>query len=176
MLSRVHESAEPELSEALQPLRLAKNFPRLPTAKISKPAMRVLGLMLTLALGAKAFPEFPRSWGSPPEIMTMDYVPLAGGYGHGSSSLSMWIYENIQQDISQGRPQFPPAFGPPPKAQTRDLRVLPFGYGFGSGTMVTWLQKNAKEMFEEAPEEFDAMERVLRKRAKRSLRSVEVVE
>ena len=130
-------------------------------------AMQALTLGLTLlsfALG-EARMEFPKSWGPPPMIMTMDYVPLAGGYGHGSSSLSMWIYEKIQEDISEGRPQFPPAFGAPPMAQTRDLRVLPFGYGHGSGTLVTWLEKKAKEVSHESPEEFAPMEAVLQKRA-----------
>ncbi|CAE7713257.1 wdr75 [Symbiodinium pilosum] len=131
-------------------------------------------LMFSLILGVESFPEFPKSWGSPPRMMTMDYVPLAGGYGHGSSSLSSWIYGKIQEDISTGQPQFPPAFGPPPEAQTRDLRVLPFGYGHGSGTLVAWLEKNAKEVFRENPQDFDSWETVLRKRAKKSLRSSEV--
>ncbi|CAE7873929.1 wdr75 [Symbiodinium necroappetens] len=141
---------------------------------VSMKAMR--SLLLLLAWGVEALPEFPESWGSPPMVMTMDYVPLAGGYGHGSSSLSMWIYGKIQEDILKGRPQFPPAFGPPPKAQTRDLRVLPFGYGHGSGTMVTWLEKRAKEVFQESPHEFEPMEQVLLKRAKKSLRHVEFVQ
>mmetsp|Transcript_144794 Transcript_144794/g.204874 ORF Transcript_144794/g.204874 Transcript_144794/m.204874 type:complete len:138 (+) Transcript_144794:60-473(+) len=133
-------------------------------------------LLVLIAWGAEALPEFPESWGSPPMIMTMDYVPLAGGYGHGSSSLSMWIYGKIQEDLAQGRPQYPPAFGPPPKMQTRDLRVLPFGYGHGSGTMVTWLEKRAKEVFQESAREFEPMEQVLLKRAKKSLRSSEFVQ
>ena len=140
--------------------------------------MQALSLLLSLALAvaARALPEFPKSWGPPPRIMTMDYVPLAGGYGHGGSSLSMWIYGKIQEDLAQGRPQFPPAFGPPPEAQTRDLRMLPFGYGRGSSTMMAWLEKNAKEVFQESPEEFQAMEKVLQKRAKKSPPTVEVYE
>ena len=81
-----------------------------------------------------------------------------------------------REDLAQGRPQYPPAFGPPPKMQTRDLRVLPFGYGHGSGTMVTWLEKRAKEVFQDSAREFEPMEQVLLKRAKKSLRSSEFVQ
>ena len=107
-------------------------------------------LMPAMALPSK---QFPASWGSPPAIMTMDYVPLAGGYGHGSSSLSHWIYQHIQEDLKAGKPQFPPAYGEVPLAQTRDLRLLPFGYGRGSGTLAMWLRKRAKEATEGGGEE-----------------------
>eukprot|EP00490_Sorites_sp_Unknown_P002394 CAMPEP_0114697888 /NCGR_PEP_ID=MMETSP0191-20121206/74259_1 /TAXON_ID=126664 /ORGANISM="Sorites sp." /LENGTH=101 /DNA_ID=CAMNT_0001997483 /DNA_START=143 /DNA_END=448 /DNA_ORIENTATION=- len=83
--------------------------------------------------------------------MTMDYVPLAGG----SSSLSSWIYQRMQEDLKKGKPQFPPEFGDVPKVQTRDLRLLPFGYGQGSGTLAMWLRKRAKEVYDESPEEFE---------------------
>ena len=111
-------------------------------------------LSFALLMPAAAL-KFPPSWGPPPEIMTMDYVPLAGGYGHGSSSLSSWIYKHIQDDLKKGKPQFPPEFGDVPKAQTRDLRLLPFGYGQGSGTLALWLRKRAKEVYNESPEEFE---------------------
>ena len=130
--------------------------------------MQALLLALSLAFTAGALPEFPKSWGPPPRAMTMDYVPLAGGYGHGGSSLSLWIYGKIQEDLAQGPPQFPPAFGPPPKAQTKDLRALPFGYGRGSGTLVTWLEKRAQEVFQESSEEFAPMEKILQARMKNS--------
>lgn len=103
--------------------------------------------------GAKR--EFPASWGSPPPIATMDYEPLAGGYGHGSSTVSKWIQHNIQADIEhRGRVQYPPAFGEPPRMQTRDLRELPFGYGHGSSTVARWLMEKASEVYNEDPHEF----------------------
>lgn len=125
----------------------------------------LMPLMPVWATAAIAGNQFPASWGSPPEIMTMDYVPLAGGYGHGSSALSNWIYEHIQEDLKAGKPQFPPAFGEVPKMQTRDLRILPFGYGRGSGTVAMWLRKKAKEVYNESPDEFESMDKFLRKRA-----------
>ena len=127
--------------------------------------MRSLLFLLTTAT---ALPEFPGSWGSPPAIQTMDYVPLAGGYGHGSGSLSRWIYQHIQEDLKAGRPQFPPAFGEVPKMQTRDLRILPFGYGQGSGTVAVWLAKRAKEVYGASPEEFAPMQKLLGKQAMKS--------
>lgn len=120
-------------------------------------------IIALLLLPAAALPEFPASWGAPPEIMTMDYVPLAGGYGHGASSLSQWIYGKMQDDLKKGKPQFPPGFGEVPKAQTRDLRQLPFGYGSGSGTLAKWLEKKAQEVYQESAEEFDGATRVLQK-------------
>lgn len=99
--------------------------------------------------------EFPASWGHEPLVGTMDYVPLAGGYGHGSSTLSKWIQHNIQADLEQrGRVQYPPAFGEPPKMQTRDLRELPFGYGHGSSTIARWLMEKASEVYNEDAHEF----------------------
>merc|ERR1719221_916842 len=59
-------------------------------------------------------PVFPQSWGPEPEVGTADHVPLAGGYGHGSSTLSAWIQANIDRDRALGRVQYPPAFGEKP--------------------------------------------------------------
>eukprot|EP00438_Fugacium_kawagutii_P005411 Skav219487 [mRNA] locus=scaffold2719:242796:243209:+ [translate_table: standard] len=124
--------------------------------------MAALWSFALLVPAAAALPKFPPSWGPPPEIMTMDYVPLAGGYGHGSSSLSSWIYQHMQEDLKKGKRQFPPEFGEVPKAQTRDLRLLPFGYGQGSGTLALWLRKRAKEVYNESPEEFEDGSRILK--------------
>jgi len=99
--------------------------------------------------------EFPKSWGEPPEVRTEDYVPLAGGYGHGSSTLSKWILGNIQKDVSARNVQYPPAFGHQPLMQTRDYTTLPFGYGHGSGTILKWLSEKAKEIYKEDASEFD---------------------
>lgn len=43
-------------------------------------------------------PQFPKHWGKPPEIQTMDYRPLPGGYGFGSSTLAAWIQKNLDDD------------------------------------------------------------------------------
>ncbi|CAK0819934.1 unnamed protein product [Prorocentrum cordatum] len=72
-----------------------------------------------------------------------DYVPLAGGYGHGSSTISAWISRNINRDMRSGKVNYPPAFGEPPFQATRDLVMLPFGYGRGSGTTARWLKEKA---------------------------------
>ncbi|CAN5470586.1 hypothetical protein BH23VER1_BH23VER1_01240 [soil metagenome] len=40
-------------------------------------------------------PAFPVSWGDPPAIQTMDYRPLPGGYGYGSSTVASWIAQNL---------------------------------------------------------------------------------
>ena len=49
------------------------------------------------ALAAKAYPAH---WGQPPQAQTMDYVPLSGGYGMGSSTLAKWIQENLAKDAA----------------------------------------------------------------------------
>ncbi|MEM0895675.1 MAG: DUF5060 domain-containing protein [Verrucomicrobiota bacterium] len=61
----------------------------------------------------KAFPvakgseekKFPAHWGSPPDIQTRDYVPLPGGYGHGSSTLKHWIQGNLAKDAKKRKSQ-----------------------------------------------------------------------
>ena len=42
--------------------------------------------------------EFPKRWGDPPEIQTMDYVELPPPYGHGSSTLRSWIEGHLRRD------------------------------------------------------------------------------
>ena len=41
---------------------------------------------------------FPAHWGIPPEIQTMDYRPLPGGFGHGSGTLGAWIDQHLATD------------------------------------------------------------------------------
>ena len=88
--------------------------------------------------------EFPSHWGSPPAIMTADYVGLPGGYGHGSSSLKSWIATNMANDRENGKVSYPKSWGEPPMMQTRDLRPLPLGYGSGSGTLAKWIKEKAE--------------------------------
>lgn len=101
--------------------------------------------LATLALAfvsAAMAQQFPKEWGEPPMIGTMDYRVLPGGYGYGGSTLASWI----ESKMGENALVFPPAFGEPPLVQTRDFRPLPFGYGFGSGTMGQWLKKKAVEV------------------------------
>lgn len=51
---------------------------------------------------------FPSHWGEPPMIQTMDYRPLPGGYGHGSSTLANWIQQNLDRDAAAGAPLVQP--------------------------------------------------------------------
>ena len=113
-------------------------------------------------------PRFPPRWGPPPAIQTMDYRPLPGGYGFGSSTLASWIEAKMAEDASANadgegaseaapppRPdggggaasssRFPAHWGPEPAAQTRDYRELPGGYGFGSGTLARWIAEKMAE-------------------------------
>eukprot|EP00931_Biecheleriopsis_adriatica_P062051 TRINITY_DN37355_c0_g1_i1.p1 TRINITY_DN37355_c0_g1~~TRINITY_DN37355_c0_g1_i1.p1 ORF type:complete len:156 (-),score=22.62 TRINITY_DN37355_c0_g1_i1:69-536(-) len=137
--------------------------------------MPLFALALCAGRVSASLPKFPASWGEPPAIQTMDFGPLAGGYGHGPSSLSRWIFDNINKDISARNPQYPPEFGEPPKAQTRDFRVLPFGYGMGSGTLAKWLEKKAKEVYDESPDEYKDVERPMMRHARRDFRPFEEV-
>jgi hypothetical protein len=57
----------------------------------------VLGLSGCFLMAGVA-KEFPAHWGKPPAIQTRDYVPLPGGYGHGSSTLARWIATNLEKD------------------------------------------------------------------------------
>jgi len=102
--------------------------------------------------------KYPKQWGSPPMIGTMDYRAFPGGYGHGSGTEARWIQEHMDQEKKEnnGRISFPPAFGEPPAIQTDDLRPLPFGYGMGSGTIATWLEQKALELYGETVEEYNA--------------------
>lgn len=121
------------------------------------PVLRLLVLILGMA-AAQQPPEFPPHWGEPPSFGTMDYRPLAGGYGHGSSTLSSWITEKMAADAEAGKPSWPPAFGRPPLMQTRDLRKLPFGYGRGSGTIARWLADSAEKFHGEKAAEYEPYE------------------
>jgi len=102
--------------------------------------------------------KYPKQWGSPPMIGTMDYRAFPGGYGHGSGTEARWIQEHMDQEKKEnnGRISFPPAFGEPPAIQTDDLRPLPFGYGMGSGTIAAWLEQKALELYGETVEEYNA--------------------
>lgn len=61
-----------------------------------------LGVMLTLAIAASAQNKsFPAHWGEPPKIQTMDFAPLPGGYGNGSSTLAKWIAQNLGNDAQK---------------------------------------------------------------------------
>jgi hypothetical protein len=46
---------------------------------------------------------FPAHWGEPPQIQTMDYRPLPGGYGFGSSTLASWIGWNLTVDEAKAK-------------------------------------------------------------------------
>merc|ERR1719152_905144 len=117
----------------------------------------LLAFILSFTAGQR--PEFPESWGEPPMIQTMDYRALPGGYGHGSSTLSAWILEQMAKEREKtGRVSYPPAFGEPPRMTTRDLRRLPFGYGMGSSTIATWLSRKAEEVYQETADEYSTLE------------------
>merc|ERR1719408_224268 len=116
--------------------------------------MKLLLLALVALVGAVP-PQFPESWDEPPMIQTMDYRPLPGGYGHGSSTVAAWILEQMAKEREKtGQVSFPPAFGEPPRMQTRDLRPLPFGYGMGSSTMASWLSRQAESVYAETVDEY----------------------
>ena len=55
---------------------------------------------------APAEKSFPAHWGEPPQIQTMDYVPLPGGYGHGSSTMARWIQANLDKDAAAAERAF----------------------------------------------------------------------
>eukprot|EP00808_Paulinella_micropora_P012836 g58018.t1 len=108
---------------------------------------------------------YPAHWGSAPEIQTMDYRKLPGGYGWGSSTLANWIEQNMKKDASMAPPTlskplpplqewkettttpspYPAHWGSPPAIQTMDFRELPGGYGFGSSTLANWISSNMEK-------------------------------
>merc|ERR1719454_1876865 len=109
--------------------------------------------LLLAALVGIASAAYPESWGEPPMIQTMDYRPLPGGYGHGSSTVAAWILEQMAKEREKtGQVSYPPAFGEVPRMQTRDLRPLPFGYGMGSSTIARWLTDQAAAVNHETVE------------------------
>jgi len=116
-------------------------------------------VMATVIASESGESDYPKGWGSPPMMQTMDYRPLPGGYGHGSSTLANWIQEKMSAEKKEnnGRISFPPKFGNPPMMMTRDYRPLPFGYGFGSGTTAHWLAEKAQAVYGETVEEYDRM-------------------
>merc|ERR1719454_1297309 len=111
--------------------------------------------LVLAALVAVASADYPESRGEPPMIQTMDYRPLPGGYGHGSSTVAAWILEQMAKEREKtGQVSYPPAFGEVPRMQTRDLRPLPFGYGMGSQTIANWLSTKASEVYAETVDEY----------------------
>ena len=62
--------------------------------------MQLLGVAILgfLAMANADRPVYPEAWGEPPEIQTMDYRALPGGYGHGSSTLSAWIRNEMSKE------------------------------------------------------------------------------
>jgi hypothetical protein len=66
-------------------------------------------------------PTYPAHWGKPPLIQTRDYVPLPGGYGHGSSTLAKWIQSKLNADkaarkvAAEGQPPVASAGVPEPQ-------------------------------------------------------------
>lgn len=107
----------------------------------------VLLLLTTIGLAAAVRKQFPRHWGPPPRIQTMDIVPLPDGYGRGSSTLANWIKRKMERDQRQPNAipklkQFPAHWGQPPRIQTKDYRPLPGGFGRGSSTLARWIQNN----------------------------------
>lgn len=58
------------------------------------------------ARAARPTKPFPAHWGEPPRIQTMDFGPLPGGYGYGSSTLARWIEANLKKDQA-ARPRRP---------------------------------------------------------------------
>lgn len=119
-------------------------------------AQLALALAVTMATATTAT-EYPPHWGEPPSMGLMDYRPLPGGYGHGSSTAAAWIRERMAEDLAANKVQYPPAFGRPPARQTRDLRSLPFGYAHrASGTIATWLAESAEKFHGETAAEFSS--------------------
>lgn len=62
---------------------------------------RLLPLLLAILMADSADAQkqvFPESWDEPPAMQTMDYRALPGGYGHGSSTLAMWINEQMAKE------------------------------------------------------------------------------
>merc|ERR1719198_1497841 len=115
-------------------------------------------LALLVGLVSAQVGRFPESWGEPPMMGTMDYRALAGGYGHGSSTLNNWILQQMAKEREKtGRVSYPPAFGEPPRMETRDLRPLPFGYGMGSSTISRWLTEKAQSVYHETVEEYSSI-------------------
>ena len=62
-------------------------------------------------------PSFPRHWGPPPKIQVRDHVKLPGKFGHGSSTLSKWVADNIKKDIDKGKPTVKPKPKPKPRPE-----------------------------------------------------------
>ena len=113
-------------------------------------------IALFVAMASAVPPQFPESWGEQPMVQTMDYRPLPGGYGHGSSTLAMWITEQMEKEKAKTHKiSFPPSWGEPPMMQTRDLVRLPFDYGMGSGTLRTWIANKAETVNQETAEEYE---------------------
>lgn len=96
---------------------------------------------------------FPQVWNSPPKFETDDYVPLPEPFGHGSSTMKMWIQRHLRADaankeqtvkhnLSPNGHKYPALWEAPPKRQTKDLRELPCNFGRGSSTLRDWIRKH----------------------------------
>lgn len=78
------------------------------TATLERPFTGQSSVTIRSASGSESLPlsdapptpvsRFPAHWGPAPEIQTMDYGELPGGYGMGSSTLANWIRRNMEAD------------------------------------------------------------------------------
>eukprot|EP00816_Leptocylindrus_hargravesii_P005649 CAMPEP_0196802578 /NCGR_PEP_ID=MMETSP1362-20130617/2169_1 /TAXON_ID=163516 /ORGANISM="Leptocylindrus danicus, Strain CCMP1856" /LENGTH=147 /DNA_ID=CAMNT_0042173913 /DNA_START=65 /DNA_END=508 /DNA_ORIENTATION=- len=48
---------------------------------------------------------YPKHWGEPPMIQTMDLRSLPAGYGEGSSTKYNWIVSHMKEDLATKHPQ-----------------------------------------------------------------------
>ncbi len=71
-----------------------------PLVKSGKLPSAFAAVAAPAAAPAPAAMKFPAHWGQPPQIQTMDYRPLPGGYGNGSSTLANWIQQNLDKDAA----------------------------------------------------------------------------
>lgn len=75
-------------------------------AALAVPAMTLSSLAAEPRAAGDVKKPFPAHWGEPPKVQTRDYVPLAGGYGYGSSTLSKWVTMNMEKDrLAANRPK-----------------------------------------------------------------------
>ena len=78
--------------------------PRLKSGKLPTAFAAVAAAAPALAPAPVPAMKFPAHWGAPPHIQTMDYRPLPGGYGHGSSTMANWIQKNLDADRAKRQP------------------------------------------------------------------------
>ncbi|MEP3211618.1 MAG: DUF5060 domain-containing protein [Luteolibacter sp.] len=90
--------------------------------------------------------EYPAHWGTPPQVQTLDFIPLPAGYGDGSSTLANWIKGHLEADAASKTPAA--------SLSAKELDLANTGFYLDKGKWLAINPAKNKEASIEAPVHF----------------------